>query len=978
MIPKDCKRLAEVDFPLAAVNSACQRENNKKTRPDSGHISLLHTWWARRPLASCRSVLLGILLPDPSDSNCPLSFKDSARKILSQFRKIGVGDGNLKHAMLTFISEISDAELVGRGGYFTAARDLVKAAWDESPHVFDPFAGGGSISLEALRLGCDTTSSELNPVAWLLLKVTLDWSARFGPELVELYEKWSEWVLKEAERRLAPYYPIDNRNRRPLAYLWARSVQCEAPGCGVTIPLVRNLWLSQSKHREKFLRFSYLRGSTEPVIEIFTPQKSTEPKQGTVYRFKAICPKCNQVMPRERVQAQLQKKAGGANDSILLAIVRENHGGRSKDYYSPTPHDLEVVRKASKKVEEISIELPPFPSGDTRAFPPYPYGISNWADALTSRQLLSRWIIHETIEDALREAKTQVKDLELHTALAACLYTSFSDNAQYHTSLCVWLSEGIKSIFIQGSGIPMRADFVEGSPLSPNCEGLSYSMKSVTSALKGLLSVRHQPSSPLKANALDTILPRESVQVIFTDPPYYDSIPYAHLSDFFYGWLRLGLRKKIPNAFDAPVTEKAMEITKNMAVVIGGIQHNSTWYEKQMTIALSQAEQVLSPDGIASIIFAHKSTEGWESLVNALVKARWVVTASWPILTERAARMRAQGWAALASSIHLVCRPRSESASIGDWGEVLRELPKRVVDWVERLQLEGIRGADLVFACIGPALEIFSRYSKVETAEGREVGLSEYLEKVWEVVGRMALEQVLGTAEARARNSAAGALEEDARLTALFLWTLQSTNGSDGNGVGEEEDEKSEEDEEEKLAKGRLPGFSLIYDVARRFALPLGIHLQEWEGRIIETKKGVVRLLPIEERAKQLFGEEGASQMAQYLERSDPKDLQMFLFPDSKDGVAPVIRGRGGRKKIAPTASEDVHSGRREATTLDRVHAAMLLQKSGQTNALRALLKSEQERGPDFLRLANALSALYPKTCEEKRLLDAMLQAIPR
>lgn len=312
---------------------------------------------------------------------------------------------------------------------------------------------------------------------------------------------------------------------------------------------------------------------------------------------------------------------------------------------------------------------------------------------------------------------------------------------------------------------------------------------------------------------------------------------------------------------------------------------------------------------------------------------------------------------------------------------------------MDRLQDEGVRGADLVFACIGPALEIFSRYSKVETAEGREVPLDEYLLKVWEVVGRTALNQVLGTAEGRARNGAAGALEEDARLTALFLWTLQATteespangNGSSAaNGDDEDADEPDEDEEGEPRAgaaangsSGRKKkGFSLIFDVARRFAQPLGIHLEAWEKRIIETEKGVVRLIPVLERTNQLFGEEGAGAIADRLERSPATAAaaQMMLFPEP--ATPPKVRGRGRRKKGSVADSE--LETRQEATTLDRVHAAMLLQASGRANALRALLKAEVERGPDFLRLANALSALYPQGSDEKRLLDAMLLAVPR
>ena len=386
-----------------------------------------------------------------------------------------------------------------------------------------------------------------------------------------------------------------------------------------------------------------------------------------------------------------------------------------------------------------------------------------------------------------------------------------------------------------------------------------------------------------------------------------------------------------------------------------------------------------------AVVFAHKTTEGWEALLTGMIRGGWTITGSWPIATERATRLRARESAALATSVHLICRPRPDDAPVGDWADVLRELPKRVGDWMERLQGEGVRGADLVFACIGPALEIFSRYAKVETAEGREVALAEYLEKVWEVVGRSALAQVLGTAEAKARNGAAGAVEEDARLTALFLWTLQSTNGETrgrrerrGRRRGATSDE---EDDEEGSSRGKAKGFTLVFDVVRRFAQPLGIELPKWEGRVIETKKGVVRLLPVAERAKQLFGEDGAQAVAARLSRRRCRHQPApgMLFPEMAKRSSRDPRARPEPRHTGSVdVSDESLAAAREATTLDRVHAAMLLQAGGRTNALRALLKAEQERGPDFLRLANAFSALYPKGSEEKRLLDAMLLAVPR
>ena len=241
-----------------------------------------------------------------------------------------------------------------------------------------------------------------------------------------------------------------------------------------------------------------------------------------------------------------------------------------------------------------------------------------------------------------------------------------------------------------------------------------------------------------------------------------------------------------------------------------------------------------------------------------------------------------------------------------------------------------------------------------------------------EVVAREALEQVLGTAEAQARNGAAGALEEDARMTALFLWTLQSTGEGADPDNGDADDEEDNDDEETPAR--RPSGFSLPFDVARRFAQPLGIHMEEWESRIIHTEKGVVRLRPVADRARELFGAAGADSMADEIESSAASSGQLSLFPDE----APTVRGRTRRGRRAVAALVDDTESSRDATTLDRVHAAMLLQASGRTEALRNLIRAEQDRGPDFLRLSNALSALYPRGSEEKRLLDGMLLAAPR
>jgi hypothetical protein len=287
---------------------------------------------------------------------------------------------------------------------------------------------------------------------------------------------------------------------------------------------------------------------------------------------------------------------------------------------------------------------------------------------------------------------------------------------------------------------------------------------------------------------------------------------------------------------------------------------------------------------------------------------------------------------------------------------------------MHRLAAEGIRGADLVFACIGPALELFSRYPRVELPDGEVVGLGAnpeargeparrgYLSYVWEAVGKAALAQVL-----EAGDGSVGMLEEDARLTALFLWTVQATELTENGSVPTAEDpddDAADDDEDEVAVRGKKKGLVLIYDVVRRFAQPLGIHLDQWEGRIVETEKGVVRLLPVRERAAQLFGEDGAAAVAERLETArSERGLGQTAF-EFRELASPAVTPAKGRRKGRRAAAEDAAEMRRDATTLDRVHAAMLFQASGASNALRALLETEIGRGPEFLRLATALPAL--------------------
>ncbi len=829
MIPKACKRLAEVDFPIAEVSKHAVREKSIR----HGHPSTLHRWWARRPLASSRAVLLALLLPDPCDPHCPAAFKQRAREILLAMQARPSGwdqqvqtDDGLQRALLRFIADFANWDNAANREYLETGRGLVRAAHpDETPLVVDPFAGGGSIPLEALRLGCEAFASDLNPVACLILKVMLEDIPRHGPRLADELRRVGAEIKAKAERELADLYPKDSDGATPIAYLWARTVRCEAPNCGAEMPLMRSLWLCKKPRRKWALRAEVTRvndAAPRVEFEIFEPESEGEVANGTVARARATCLCCSAVLPPARVRTQLAAQRGGADvvfdeqdtrsgGARMTAVVTLRPGEKGRHYRLPTDADYAAVRRAQERIARILNEwerngrqgLCPVPdeptpagggSGAGRAFSVQRYGMLQWGDLFTARQKAAL----VELGTRFRVAPSSVRE----TGSAA-----ISRLADKNASLAVWnrIGEKIEQVFGR-QALPIVWDFAE-VPIFSNSTGNFESglllVAKVIEAWPGSMAGQVQCD-----DAMDHPIPDQSAGVWFTDPPYYDAVPYADLSDFFLVWLRRTLPGhpllRDPFDLDNPLSPKAREAVQDETKHENGRPKDRAWFEETMAKAFAEGRRVLHEDGIGSVVFAHKTTEGWEALLSGMIRGGWTITGSWPIATERPGRLRAQDSAALATSVHLVCRPRLEDAPVGDWADVLRELPGRVADWMQRLQGEGIRGADLVFACVGPALEIFSRCSRVETAEGRAVGLPEYLEKVWEVVGREALEQVLGTAEAQARNGMAGALEEDARLTALFLWTLQSTgeDAPSGNGAGEGDGDEGADESESTRRRG--------------------------------------------------------------------------------------------------------------------------------------------------------------------------------
>ena len=314
MIPKECKRLAEVDFPIAVVSKHSAREKSIR----HGHPSTLHLWWARRPLAACRAMLLALLLPDPCDPLCPKEFKEKARELLPKVQgNPGPEDIDLRKALLKFIGDFSNWDLSSNQTYLEVGRGLVKAAHpEETPLVVDPFAGGGSIPLEALRLGCETFASDLNPVACLILKVMLEDIPRHGPELAEELRRVGKEIKEQAEKQLAEFYPKDPDGATPIAYLWARTVRCEAPNCGAEIPLMRSFWLCKKANRKRALRYEVEKG--RKVSHLQSSSKSSSRRQRRKYPGERLA------RPRQRAlsAARCCPRSGYARSFRNNAVVQ--------------------------------------------------------------------------------------------------------------------------------------------------------------------------------------------------------------------------------------------------------------------------------------------------------------------------------------------------------------------------------------------------------------------------------------------------------------------------------------------------------------------------------------------------------------------------------------------------------------------------------------------------------------------------------
>jgi len=738
------KKLIEVALPLVAINAASAREKSIR----HGHPSTLHLWWARRPLAACRAVLFASLVDDPSEHPEEFPTEQAQQKE--------------RERLFRLIEELVKWENSNNENVLRQARaEILKSTGGNPPPVFDPFAGGGSIPLEAQRLGLEAHASDLNPVAVLINKAMIeippkfagrapvnpearqslmgaDWSGARG--LADDIRYYGKWMRDEAERRIGHLYPkvtlpkeLGGREATVIAWLWARTVTCPNPACGARMPLVRSFWLSKKKNRETWIVPIVNREVNPPTIDFTIHAGKGEPpespKVGHGSQFKCLC--CGNVANDGYIKYE---GISGRIGTQLMAIVAE--GTKERVYLAPSKtHELAAFKAEPtwKPDQELA--------GDRRAIYCPLYGLSTIGDLFTDRQLVAL----NTFSDLVQEARMLVLegsggDVAYSDAVATYLGMGVSRLSDICNSLCRWenTKTQVRNLFTR-QAIPMIWDFAEPNVFADAAGDFGVSIGNLVKALettpaKGRSVVKQQDATA-NSNSLMHFL-------ISTDPPYYDNIGYADLSDFFYVWLRRSLLKIYPQIFNTMLVPKAQELIAAPYRFNGDRSKAQQFFEDGLEQAFAQMRKAQNPAYPLTIYYAFKQAEsdadeddgaeessngdvtkatastGWETMLEGLINAGFTVIGTWPIRTELANRTRGISSNALASSIVLVCRPRPVDAPVASRRQFLNALRAELPAALKNLQRGSIAPVDLAQASIGPGMAIYSRYSKVVESDG--------------------------------------------------------------------------------------------------------------------------------------------------------------------------------------------------------------------------------------------------------------------
>ncbi len=747
------RRLIEETFPLKKVSADSRHEK----MCHAGHIKSLHSWPARRPLAACRAAIIAALLPDPGD--------EASRHVLNKKIESITHWGTENGPALDFFRQ-----------------EIRQAFGGRAPRVLDMFAGGGAIPLEAMRLGCEVIANDYNPVAWFILKCTLEFPQRLagktwplpaltprpllpksgegekggeGEQLALLEEPqgppgdlaahvryWGNWVLECARAELAPYYPTVN-GQPTVAYLWARTVPCPDPACGAEVPLLKTLWLCQKEDKRRALRLVPDPVARRVNFEVWTPGPRDEVPPGTMAGAKSRCPVCGVNVTPDYIKAC--GHAGKLGTRVTTVVVDTPSG---KEYRLPTLKDDSSALNAADALPVAAAQIPYglpnelLPGPEILGFRVPLYGFKTWASLFTPRQLLTlitlvKWT--RTACDQMHCLSYPEVWTEAITSYLACVLDKLAD---YNSTGATWQPGGEKGAnLFRRWALPMTWDFTESNPIAAGSATYVDTVDWIAEPLGKLDYALHVPPPIIyRQSATDQL--GDPVDLIVTDPPYYDAIPYGDLSDFFYVWLRRTVGDRYSGVFSNSLTEKVDELVEQTRNVESG-RMGKTGYETGMALAFRRAWEVLAGDGRMVIVFAHKEPDAWETLVTAMIRSGFTVTASWPIDTEMSNRTRAMESAALASSIWLVCRKRPAGAGVGRYSAVRNAMRERITERLRYFWDIGISGPDFVWAAVGPALESYSAWDEVRRLDGSPFTVGEFLREVRRMVADFALGQIL-------------------------------------------------------------------------------------------------------------------------------------------------------------------------------------------------------------------------------------------
>ena len=1053
----DQSRLIEHAFPLKQASLDSVHEKNVR----HGHISTLHIWPARRPLAACRAALIATLLPDPGDSKKRQELCEKiGGRVVEKIEKKKMPNGKI----VENIKEVTEGgilhwkrETENKETLDWFREEIKKAYGGRAPKVLDPFAGGGAIPLEAMRLGCEVTAMDINPVAWFILKCTLEYPQKLAGkklplpdfiledrEFMEAFFKkqgmkgtllhdqleqlglckedsrpiqkdylleapsleadlawhvraWGKWVLNQARKDLAKYYPTyadfetlrpshkkwkkremklvplkedgnpdidslnaefdeshlnDDTNSRwvakpTVAYLWARTVKCK--NCRATIPLLKTRWLCKKPKKRVLLTMEPNKDKTGVVFGIQndvpvkvgnTAQRREHDKlisSGTMSRSGATCPSCGTIMTMEDIR--LEGKEDKLGEMMTAVIV---NAPKRKEYRLPQEIELARSKECLKELVSLFNNIPggiikePIDPASTRSISCDLYGIDDFSKAFNINQQIALGTFIIKTRDT-KDILEKIDDFQIW-ALAIYSYLSVGIDrlADRSSTFCRWhISKTLVNNTFSRFSLSMLWDYCESNPLSEVTGGYDGAINWIAEVIEHCMKAEAtSPGSKIKIGSASDELPDIKYDLIMTDPPYYEAISYADMSDFFYIW-----QKRLHNepAFQAPLTPKRKELVQH-------IRKNKLKdeekikYEEGMYRSFKNAFGKLEDLGRFVVVFAHKNPSAWETLVAAMIKAGFVVIASWPIQTEMPNRSRAQSSAALASSVWLVCKKRSITARAGWDNKVLEEMRDNIADSLREFWDAGIRGPDFVWAATGPALEAYSKHPVVKKANkpGEIMKVSEFLRHV----RRMAVDFVVGRVL-----SSAGEAQEIIGLDDVTTYYLLHRHdfGMDNAPAGP------------CILYAISCGLSdnALADQFDILARTGGKSVSAEEGQEADEEVGggtgsTLKLKKWYQRKRPSMGYDPAIDSAKA--RADSRQIKLDIFPDEEKPIR-----------------------RREIPLIDQIHRLMLLWKSGELSKVNDYLDTRALlRNNTFHQVLQALIELSNAGSEERSILESI------